>query len=145
MLPRGGGGACTASVYASKHVQCVCDNPGPVASPCLRLHFPSRHSCHRSRWRPVPCNIESPIYCPSSAMAAAEGTALAKVAALLEERAYDQLGAVMNEAELEVRRSGAWACPAATRSPAHLPVASLPPCRSPARCPPSSGRTPCTC
>lgn len=38
-------------------------------------------------------------------MAAAEGTALDKVAALLEERAFDQLGATLDEAELEVRRS----------------------------------------
>lgn len=41
----------------------------------------------------------------ASAMAAAEGTALDKVAALLEERAFDQLGATLDEAELEVRRS----------------------------------------
>ncbi|KAI7835591.1 hypothetical protein COHA_010512 [Chlorella ohadii] len=34
-------------------------------------------------------------------MEAAEGTALAKVTSLLEERAYDQLGAAMDEAELE--------------------------------------------
>lgn len=39
-------------------------------------------------------------------MEAAEGTALAKVTSLLEERAYDQLGAAMDEAELEVCRSG---------------------------------------
>ncbi|PRW56002.1 COP9 signalosome complex subunit 8 [Chlorella sorokiniana] len=34
-------------------------------------------------------------------MAAAEGTALAKVAALLEERSYDRLGSALDEAELE--------------------------------------------
>ena len=36
-------------------------------------------------------------------MAAADGTALARVASLLEGQAYDQLGAALDEAELEVR------------------------------------------
>ena len=79
---------------------------GALRAQALVLHLRPAPSCLRLRLRAAFSAVHPTNYFTVSTMAAAEGTALAKVAALLEERAYDQLGTTLDEAELEVRRSG---------------------------------------